>query len=90
MSRMLRYMPDEVFIELAKRGSVGLFTAEESTTIFPEYENLADRPECEGEWRQDNLSVRNARNYQHIRHINSYSARNDFSRQNLKSEDVKC
>lgn len=41
-------MPTEVFTELTKRGSVGLFTKEETTTIFPEYCHLADRPECEG------------------------------------------
>ena len=57
VSLMLRHMPNEVFIELAKRGSVGLFTAEEETTIFPEYEHLADRPECKGEWGQWKLEV---------------------------------
>jgi len=45
---MTRYMPVQVFLELARRGSIGLFTAVDKTTIFPEYEYLRDRPECEG------------------------------------------
>ena len=46
---MIRYMPDEVYIELAKRGSVGLFTAMDAISISPEYEALADTPEYKGE-----------------------------------------
>ena len=47
VSAMTRYMP-VVFLELARQASVGLFTADDKTTIFPEYEHLRDRPECEG------------------------------------------
>jgi len=45
---MTRNMPPGVFAELARRGTVGLFTAADKTTIFPEYEHLKDRPECAG------------------------------------------
>lgn len=45
---MTRNMPSQVFAELANWGSVGLFTAADKTTIFPEYEHLRDRPECQG------------------------------------------
>jgi hypothetical protein len=45
---MTRYMPSGVFAELARLGSVGLFTFVDKTTIFPEYEYLRDRPECAG------------------------------------------
>ena len=49
ISLMVRNMPNEVFTQLARHGSVGLFTAEESTTIFPEYAHLADTRKCKGE-----------------------------------------
>ena len=37
-----------VFATIAADGRVGLFTYEDKTTIFPEYEHLRDTPECEG------------------------------------------
>lgn len=46
--QMIRNMPPAVFSELARLGSVGLFTAIDKTTIFPEYAHLRDRPECAG------------------------------------------
>ena len=48
VSDMLRHSPPEVFDELISRGSVGLFTWTDKTTIFPEYEHLRDTPECAG------------------------------------------
>jgi len=45
---MTQHMPPELFAQLARDGSVGLFTAADKTTIFPEYEHLRDRPECAG------------------------------------------
>ena len=45
---MMRNSPPEVFEALVTRGNVGLFTWTDKTTIFPEYEHLRDRPECEG------------------------------------------
>ena len=44
-------MPDDIFLALADYASVGFFTVEEGTTVFPEYEHLQDRPECEGKIR---------------------------------------
>jgi len=46
--RMTEHMPPELFTQLAQQGSVGLFTAVDKTTIFPEYAHLRDRPECAG------------------------------------------
>ena len=48
MAGVVGDMSDDVFLALATYASVGFFTAEEGTTIFPEYEHLRDRPECEG------------------------------------------
>jgi len=48
VSKMVTHMPDATFRELAATASVGVFTFEDKTTIFPEYAHLADRPECEG------------------------------------------
>lgn len=48
VSAMTLHMPPEVFLELTVQASVGLFTEADHTTCFPEYEHLADRPECEG------------------------------------------
>jgi hypothetical protein len=44
--RMTRYMPPKVFPELAKKGSFGMFTAKEAPTVFPEFKEHKDRPEC--------------------------------------------
>ena len=41
-------MPRDVFLAFAVTARVGLFTEEDKTTIFPEYEYYRDRPECEG------------------------------------------
>jgi pyruvoyl-dependent arginine decarboxylase (PvlArgDC) len=47
--RMLTFhMPNEVFEQLARDARVGLFTAEDKITIFPETAHLKDRPECAG------------------------------------------
>ncbi len=49
VSALVRDMADEVFVALATYASVGFFTAEEGTTVFPEYEQYRDRPECQGQ-----------------------------------------
>lgn len=48
VSAMIRYMPQHIFLQLARRAKVGLFTSVDKTTIFPEYAYLRDRPECRG------------------------------------------
>lgn len=48
VKQMTQHMPSEVFAQLASQASVGFFTSDDHTTIFPEYEHLKDRPECEG------------------------------------------
>ena len=45
---MVRNMPEDLFQQLAARARVGLFTFDDKTTIFPEYEHLRDTPECAG------------------------------------------
>ena len=44
----IQNMAPLVFSTIAADGRVGLFTYEDKTTIFPEYEHLRDTPECEG------------------------------------------
>ncbi|CAI9719069.1 XP_029634003.1uncharacterized protein LOC115209673 [Octopus vulgaris] len=46
MIKMVKYMPVEVFQGLTRSLGAGLFSRTEGPTIYPEYENLADRPEC--------------------------------------------
>ncbi|CAH1774780.1 unnamed protein product [Owenia fusiformis] len=48
IANMLRYAPESYFEELANNGRVGLFIRTEGSTVYPEYEHLRDRPECEG------------------------------------------
>ena len=45
---MIKNMPSEVFVLLARSNGVGLFSASEGVTIYPENRQLADRPECYG------------------------------------------
>lgn len=45
---MIKNMPSKVFIPLSRSNGVGLFSAPEGVTIYPENKQLADRPECYG------------------------------------------
>lgn len=45
---MVKHMPTEVFIPLSRSQGVGLFSASEGVTIYPENKQLADRPDCYG------------------------------------------
>ncbi|XP_059149606.1 uncharacterized protein LOC131936572 [Physella acuta] len=42
VGKMTRYMPLNIFINLCTQASVGIFTAAEKLTVYPEYSNLAN------------------------------------------------
>ncbi|KAL8575887.1 hypothetical protein ACOMHN_027285 [Nucella lapillus] len=47
--KMLRYSPRSIFQTLAANGAgLGIFHQREKLTIFPEYANLKDTPQCRG------------------------------------------
>lgn len=48
VSHMTKNSPKEVFSTLASFQGVGLFSAEEGLTVYPEHSRFADRPECYG------------------------------------------
>ncbi|XP_069122556.1 uncharacterized protein [Argopecten irradians] len=48
VSKMVQYMPSDVFSRIANSHGVGIFSAAEGATAFPENANLADTPQCHG------------------------------------------
>ena len=48
IQQSMQNMDSTVRATIALNGRVGLFTYEDKTTVFPEYEYLADTPECQG------------------------------------------
>ena len=47
IQQTLQNMASDVRSTVAQNARVGLFTFEDKTTIFPEYEYLRDTPECQ-------------------------------------------
>ena len=50
IQQTLQNMASDVRSTVALNARVGLFTFEDKTTIFPEYEYLADTPECQSKY----------------------------------------
>ncbi|KAK6174748.1 hypothetical protein SNE40_017969 [Patella caerulea] len=48
VSKMVRHMPSEIFTHLATSHGVGIFSAKEGLTVYPEYSHLRDTPSCHG------------------------------------------
>ncbi|XP_033732762.1 uncharacterized protein LOC117322114 [Pecten maximus] len=48
VSYMVKYMPADIFAGVANSHGVGIFTAADGATAFPENAHLADTPQCHG------------------------------------------
>lgn len=48
VSKMVQYMPREIFESITKSKGVGVFAKSEGPTIYPEFKRFADLPECKG------------------------------------------
>ncbi|XP_052823669.1 uncharacterized protein LOC106876315 [Octopus bimaculoides] len=48
VSKMVQYMPKEIFESITKSKGVGVFAKSEGPTIYPEFKRFADLPECKG------------------------------------------
>ncbi|ESO90388.1 hypothetical protein LOTGIDRAFT_233863 [Lottia gigantea] len=46
VSRMVKHMPADVFNGLSKSHGVGIFSAKEGLTVYPEFSNLRDTADC--------------------------------------------
>lgn len=46
LSKLTRHMPMAVFRSTASSYGVGIFTMDETLTVYPQFANIADRPEC--------------------------------------------
>ncbi|XP_029634136.1 uncharacterized protein LOC115209763 [Octopus sinensis] len=46
LAKITKNMPREVFVSTSKSSGVGIFTMDETLTVYPQNSALADRPEC--------------------------------------------